>query len=95
MAEALIELQNAPEAAELTREEWLGLLVDREATSRENQRLARRLRTAKLRQAAVVEDVNLHAPRGLDRALFQKLATCEWLRDHHHLVVIGPSGVAT
>ena len=93
MAEAFIELQNAPDAAELSREDWLGLLVDREATSRENKRLARRLRDAKLRQAAVVEDVNLHAPRGLDRALFHKLATCEWLREHHHLVVIGPTGI--
>ena len=53
MADAFIEMQNAPEAAELTREDWLGLLVDREATSRENKRLARRLREAKLRQAAV------------------------------------------
>ena len=52
MADAFIEMQNAPEAAELTREDWLGLLVDREATSRENKRLARRLREAKLRQAA-------------------------------------------
>ena len=77
----------------MTQEDWLGLLVDHEATSRENKRLARRLREARLRQAAVVEDVNLHAPRGLDRALFQKLATCEWLRDHHHLVVIGPTGI--
>ena len=40
MADAFIEMQNAPEAAELTREDWLGLLVDREATSRENKRLA-------------------------------------------------------
>jgi DNA replication protein DnaC len=93
MADTFIELQNTPDAAELAREDWLGLLVDREATSRENKRLARRLREAKLRQAAVVEDVNLHAPRGLDRALFQKLATCDWLRDHHHLVVIGPTGI--
>jgi DNA replication protein DnaC len=93
MADAFTELQNAPDDAELTREDWLGLLVDREATSRENKRLARRLRDAKLRQAAIVEDVNLHAPRGLDRALFQKLVTCEWLRDHHHLVVIGPTGI--
>ena len=44
MADAFIELQNAPDTAELTREDWLGLLVDREATSRENKRLARRLR---------------------------------------------------
>jgi DNA replication protein DnaC len=93
MAEAFIELQHAPDAAELSREDWLGLLVDREATSRDNKRLARRLRDAKLRQAAIVEDVNLHAPRGLDRALFQKLTTCEWLREHHHLVVIGPTGI--
>ena len=95
MADALVELQNAPDAAELTREDWLGLLVDREATSRENKRLARRLREARLRQSAVVEDVDFRAPRGLDRALFQKLASCEWVRDHHHLVVVGPTGVAT
>jgi len=93
MADALIELQNAPDAAELTREDWLGLLVDREATSRENKRLARRLREARLRQSAVVEDVDFRAHRGLDRALFQKLATCEWVRDHHHLVMIGPTGI--
>ena len=68
MADAFIEMQNAPDAAELTREDWLGLLVDREATSRENKRLARRLREARLRQSAVVEDVDLHAPRGLDRS---------------------------
>lgn len=93
MADALVELQNAPDAAELTREDWLGLLVDREATSRENKRLARRLREARLRQAAVVEDVDFRAPRGLDRALFQKLASCAWVRDHHHLVVVGPTGI--
>ena len=95
MADAFIEMHHTPEAAELTREDWLGLLVDREATSRENKRLTRRLRDARLRQAAIVEDVNLHAPRGLDRALFHKLATCEWLRDHHHLVIIGPTGLVT
>jgi DNA replication protein DnaC len=93
MADALVELHNAPDAAALTREDWLGLLVDREATSRENKRLARRLREARLRQAAVVEDVDFRAPRGLDRALFQKLASCAWVRDHHHLVVVGPTGI--
>jgi DNA replication protein DnaC len=93
MADAFIELQNAPDAGELSREDWLGLLVDREATSRENKRLARRLREARLRQAAVVEDVDYRAPRGLDRALFQKLATGDWLREHHHLVMIGPTGI--
>src|SRR6266481_2080249 len=73
MADAFMELQNAPDAGELSREDWLGLLVDREATSRENKRLARRLREARLRQPAVVEDVDFRA--------------------HHHLVMIGPTGI--
>jgi DNA replication protein DnaC len=93
MADAFLELQNAPDAGELSREDWLGLLIDREATSRENKRLARRLREARLRQAAVVEDVDYRAHRGLDRALFQKLVTGDWLREHHHVVMIGPTGI--
>jgi len=93
MAEAFLELRSTPAAAELSREEWLGLLVDREATSRENKRLARRLREAKLRQAAVIEDTDFRAPRGLDRALFLKLAGCGWIREHQHVVIGGPTGV--
>ena len=57
------------------------------------KRVASRLRKARLRQSGVVEDVDPHAPRGLDRSLFHKLATCEWIRDHHHLVVVGPTGI--
>src|SRR2546423_12878334 len=91
MADAFLELHKAPDAGELSREDGLGLLVDREATSRENKRLARRLREARLRQSAVVEDVDFRAHRGLDRALFLKLATCEWIRDHHHLALAGPN----
>lgn len=93
MAEAFTELQNTPEAADLSREDWLGLLVDREATSRDNKRLARRLRDAKLRQAAVIEDTDFRTPRGLDRALFLKLAGCGWIREHAHVVIGGPTGV--
>jgi len=93
MAEAFTELQNTPEAADLSREDWLGLLVDREATSRDNKRLSRRLRDAKLRQAAVVEDTDFRTPRGLDRALFQNLAGCGWIREHAHVVIGGPTGV--
>ena len=93
MAEAFLELQGMAEAAELSREDWLGLLVDREATSRENKRLARRLREARLRQAAVIEDTDFRTPRGLDRALFLKPAGCGWIREHAHVVIGGPTGV--
>src|SRR6187397_3201127 len=86
-------MQNNSAAEDLSREDWLGLLLDREATSRENKRLGRRLRHARLRQNAVIEDTDFRTPRGLDRALFQKLATCGWVRDNQHLVIGGPTGV--
>ncbi|WP_082908116.1 IS21-like element helper ATPase IstB [Bradyrhizobium neotropicale] len=92
MADTLIELQNNPEAAGMPHPDWLGLLVDREVTSRDNRRLVRRLSNAKLRQAAAIENVDYRTARGLDRSLFQNLATCQWIREHNHLVIVGPTG---
>jgi DNA replication protein DnaC len=93
MADAFIEMQNAPDAAELTREDWLGLLGDREVTHRRDKRLAARLRYARLRHQAVVEDVDYRAPRGLDRSLFHKLAGGGWIDAHDNLILCGPTGV--
>ena len=92
MADAFMELQNAPDAGELSREDWLGLLVDREVTARDNRRLTRRLTSAKLRQVAAIENVDYRTARGLDRSLFQNLGTCQWIRDSNHLVIVGPTG---
>jgi len=93
MADALIEMQGSSNATDLTREDWLGLLLEREVTARDNQRLSRRLRQARLRQNAVIEDADFRTPRGLDRALFHRLAGCEWIRHSQHLVISGPTGV--
>jgi len=93
MARAFAELQANPQSAELSHAEWLGLLLDREATERYDRRLQARLRFARLRQHAVVEDVDYRAPRGLDRALFQKLANGEWIDAHDNLILCGPAGV--
>jgi DNA replication protein DnaC len=92
MADTCIELQNNPEAAEMPHADWLGLLVDREVTARDNRRLTRRLTSAKLRQAATIENVDYRTARGLDRSLFQNLVTCQWIRDSNHLVIVGPTG---
>lgn len=70
---------------------WLGLLVDREVTSRYK---VRRLSNAKLRQAATIENVDYRTAHGLDRSLFQTLATCQWIREHNHLVIVGPTGAS-
>ena len=92
MADTLIELQNNPDAAAMPHADWLGLLIDREVTARDNRRLARRLSNAKLRQAASIENVDYRTARGLDRSLFQNLATSQWIRDCNHLVIVGPTG---
>jgi DNA replication protein DnaC len=51
------------------------------------------LRFASLRQNAVVEDIDMKVPRGLDKPLFQKLVAGEWIDRHQNLLIIGPTGV--
>jgi DNA replication protein DnaC len=93
MAQAFAELEASGDGATLTHADWLGLLVDREITHRRDKRLATRLRYARLRHNAVVEDVDYRAPRGLNRALFHKLAEGEWIEAHDNLILCGPTGV--
>jgi DNA replication protein DnaC len=84
---ALSDYQN------LTFEERLGLLVDREIGERENRRLKSRLNQAKLRHQACMEDIDYQHPRGLDRSLLLSLSTCQWIRDHLNVFIIGPTGL--
>ena len=93
MAKAFDEQQRQPDIAALGFEERFALLVDREATERENKRLVNRLRFAKLRQNAVVEDIDMTALRGLDKVLFQKLVASEWIERHQNLLIVGPTGI--
>jgi DNA replication protein DnaC len=93
MARELAEQRALPEVAALDFEERLGLLADRELTERANRRLALRLREAKLRQAAALEDLDTRAPRGLDKALIAVLATCQWIAEHLNCLISGPTGI--
>jgi DNA replication protein DnaC len=93
MAKAFGEAETSDEAAALTHPEWLALLLDREVIYRHDRKLAARLRYARLRQQAAVEDVDYRAVRGLDRALFQKLVIGDWIDAHDNLIICGPTGV--
>ena len=93
MAKALEEQRRLPDVAALSFEERLGLMVDREALSRNNKRLGNRLKFAGLRQAAVVEDVDLKAARQLDKPLFAKLAAGDWIDRRQNLIIIGETGL--
>jgi DNA replication protein DnaC len=93
MARAFEELATSSNGAELGHAEWLGLLLDRELADRQDRRLRARLRYAKLRHQAAIEDVDYRTPRGLDRALFQKLALGGWIEQRRNLIIEGPTGV--
>ncbi len=93
MAKAFAEAATSGDAASMTHPEWLALLLDREMTYCYDKKLVRRLRYARLRHQAAVEDVDYRAARGLDRALFQKLTAGDWIEAHDNLVITGPTGV--
>lgn len=92
-AKGFKELEAIPTAAGLSHAEWLALILEYEITLRSQKRFETRSRRAKLRQTATIEDVDYRTPRGLDQALFLKLASCQWIRDHRHLILGGPTGI--
>lgn len=93
MAQALEEQLVNSAAHELAFDDRLTLLVERELTWRNDRRLQRLLQLAKLRLDASIEDVNFRAPRGLDRSVLLRLATCEWAEHHQIVLILGPTGV--
>lgn len=92
MVGALREQWKTPDINQLSFEERLGLLTDREVDVRETKRLQSRLKKAKLRQSANLEDIDFRQPRGLDKSLVIKLADCQWISKHQNLIVTGPTG---
>ena len=93
MARAMADQMDKTDFNDYSFEERLGLLVEYEWTHRQNKRLAILLKQAKLRLDACVEDINYVHPRGLDRGLMKSLATCQWLNDHHNVIITGPTGI--
>jgi DNA replication protein DnaC len=93
MARALEEQAALPHIQALSFEERLGLLVQREVAERDNTRLVARLRQAHLRQAAVVEEIDWRHRRGLDKQLMASLISCQWVAQHHNLLLVGPTGI--
>jgi DNA replication protein DnaC len=77
----------------LSFEERFGLIVDREWTERQTRQLKRRLKKAKLREQACLEDMDYRHPRNLDRSVIRKLSSCKWLHDHENILITGATGL--
>ncbi|MBT3198080.1 MAG: ATP-binding protein, partial [Gammaproteobacteria bacterium] len=92
IAQALEQQYEQPQTHELSFDERLSLLIDREQIYRENRRLSRLLKAAKLRVPACIEEINYRHRRGLEKSTMAQLASCEWVRSGHNLCITGPTG---
>ncbi|MGH9121347.1 MAG: IS21-like element helper ATPase IstB, partial [Acidimicrobiales bacterium] len=86
------QLETPGTFAELAFEDRLGLLADAEADARDSRRLARRLKDAKLRYPAAMEDIDFRSPRGLDRPLIASLSSAGWVTPGHNVLITGATG---
>ena len=93
MASGLLTQREQPDYSSLSFEERLGLLVDAELLQRQNRRLERVFKAAKLVAGASTEDVDFASARGLDKATFVSLVNSDWVEHHHNVIVLGPTGV--
>ncbi len=92
-AQALESQLKDPETAALAFEDRLAMLVDAQWLWRENRAAASRLRRARLKLTASMEDIDYRHPRRLDRSLMRSLAGCDWVRQRHNIALTGPAGV--
>ncbi len=92
MIDALRQQREQPVTQELAFEDRLALLLEREILHRENRRLDRLLKTARLRVSACIEDIDYRHPRGLEKPRIAALAQLDWVRQAHNLCLTGPTG---
>ena len=92
MAEALKDQMGRADMDGLAFEERFSMLVDAQHLFRENKRMKRLLENAKLKLAASMEDIDYRSPRGLDKSVMLSLASCDWVRKHRNVIIVGPTG---
>lgn len=92
MADAYALQTDQPSMAEMAFDDRMAMLVDSEVSSRDNKRLKRLVRSAGLAEDAVLEDIDWHGGRGLDKALINSLSSCNWVARHQHVTLVGASG---
>jgi DNA replication protein DnaC len=93
MAEALRRWMDQPKEKQLTALDVVGLLVDDEWHLREERKLTARLRNARFREDASIEDIDYQHPRGLQKSIMQELAACRWVTAHQNVIFTGLTGV--
>jgi DNA replication protein DnaC len=93
IADAFKEQLLQPDMYDLPFEERFTLLVDRQWTWKEDRRMKRLLRNAKLKINGCIEDIDFRTPRGIDKSVVLRLANCDWIKSAQNIIITGPTGV--
>lgn len=93
MANAFKDQLQQPNINDLPFEDRFALLVDLQWTFKEDRRMKRLLSNAKLKINGCIEDIDFKTPRGLDKSVILRLATCEWIKNAQNIIITGPTGV--
>lgn len=93
MVKAIRQQVNDPDIGTLSFDDRLGLIVDTEMTERENRRLHSRLKAAKSKEEACIENIDPRHSRGLDKSTLKQLSSPDWINHHRNVLIVGPTGV--
>ena len=93
MAEGFSEQLGQPDLTELSFEDRFAMLVDRQWNFKENRRMDRLLKTAKLKDSACIENIDFKTPRSLDKSLIVRLSAADWIKKYQNVIIVGPTGV--
>ena len=93
LADTWLEQQGNADLQALGFDERLAMLVDAEWLDRQNKKLTRNLREAKLRLGqAAVEDIDYPTKRKLEKTVIRQLAICAWVEAHQNIIITGATG---
>ncbi len=88
----LQEQERLNEYKEMSFNDRISLLIQKEFLDRENKNMLRKISNAKLKQKASLEKIKISPSRGVDKSLLQALSSCEWVKRKSNILVTGPSG---
>ena len=93
MAQAYHDQLERADPSGLSFDERFALVVDQEWHLRRQRKVSRRVKEAKLKQSAYIEDINFRHPRGLNKQVMLDLATCNWVKARKNVILTGPTGL--
>jgi DNA replication protein DnaC len=93
MAENFTLQLQQPKMNDLSFEDRFAMIVDAQWDWKENSRMKRYLRDAKLKLQACVEDIDYKTQRGIDQSVIMRLIAGDWIKSFQNIIITGPTGV--